>query len=80
MDLDASALLNVLHEKPGKEEKVQNDLALQPTSMTLTSAREGLEAMESTLREALEPKVVRPFKQDSLTVKMFETKAKDHDR
>lgn len=48
--------------------------------MTLTSAREGLEAMESNLREALQPKIQRPFTQDAVTVKMFETKAKDHDR
>ncbi|XP_063430132.1 uncharacterized protein LOC134712479 isoform X1 [Mytilus trossulus] len=80
VDLDASALLHDLHEKPDKEEKVQHDLALQPTSMTLTSAREGLEAMESNLREALQPKIQRPFTQDAITVKMFETKAKDHDR
>ncbi|XP_052090443.1 uncharacterized protein LOC127727068 isoform X2 [Mytilus californianus] len=80
VDLDASALLHDLHEKPDKEEKVQRDLALQPTSMTLTSAREGLEAMETTLREALQPKIQRPFTQDAVTVRMFESKAKDHDR
>lgn len=83
VDLDASALLHDLHEKTDKEQKVQHDLDLQPTSFTLSSARdrmEGLEAMETTLREALHPKAERPFKQDPLTVRMFETKVKDYDR
>ncbi|XP_021376995.1 uncharacterized protein LOC110465482 isoform X2 [Mizuhopecten yessoensis] len=77
VDLDAAAVLKDLRAIRD-EEKVQEDLSLRPTSETLRSARghqQGQEFanLESSLREALQPGVpVRPFRQDAVTVSMFQ--------
>lgn len=84
MDLDASAVLQDLGKLPEKEEKAGDDLGLAPQSVTMTTANgRNLEELEESMRVTLQPTqpvVERPFKQDSVTIRMFESHAPHHNR
>lgn len=80
--MDASVLLKDIRDKTDIEEKIHQDRGLLVDSETLNSARQrgqGISEMEESMRENLQPKVVRPFKADALTVKMFDTKLHGQD-
>lgn len=84
VDLDASAVLHDLGKLPEKEEPAGDDLGLAPQSVTMTTAQgRNLEELEESMRGALrpaQPTVERPFKQDSVTVRMFESHLPHHNR
>lgn len=84
VDLDASAVLHDLGKLPEKEEPLGDDLGLAPQSVTMTTAQgRNLEELEESMRDALrpaQPTVERPFKQDSVTVRMFESHLPHHNR
>lgn len=84
VDLDASAVLHDLGKLPEKEEPAGDDLGLAPQSVTMTMAQgRNLEELEESMRGALrpaQPTVERPFKQDSVTVRMFESHLPHHNR
>ena len=84
VDLDASAVLHDLGKLPEKEEQVGDDLGPAPQSVTMTTAQgRNLEELEESMRDALrptQPSVERPFKQDSVTVRMFESHLPHHNR
>lgn len=84
VDLDASAVLHDLGKLPEKEEPAGDDLGLAPQSVTMTTAQgRNLEELEESMRDALrpaQPTVERPFKQDSVTVRMFESHLPHHNR
>ncbi|XP_062574969.1 ciliogenesis and planar polarity effector 1-like isoform X1 [Saccostrea cucullata] len=84
VDLDASAVLHDLGKLPEKEDKQGDDLSLAPQSVTMATAQgRNLEELEESMRDALRPTpapVERPFKQDSVTVSMFESHVPHHNR
>ena len=83
VDLDASMVLKDLR-KIREEEKVQHDMNLLPQSELASAHHRGLGvSLEDSLRQSLEParaSIEKPFKQDALTVKMFESRGVTGDR
>ena len=76
VDLDALAVLNDLSKKPDKD--VTQDMGFKPQSVLETSGRANrdLTLAEESMRETLRPRgepVQSVSKQDSVTVKMFES-------
>ncbi|XP_053394280.1 ciliogenesis and planar polarity effector 1-like isoform X3 [Mercenaria mercenaria] len=76
VDLDASAVLNDLRERPEPTEP-QLDKSLSPDQQHIRNRM----AQEDDTRLSFEPPVIeRPTRADELTLKIFETKMQDHDR
>ncbi|XP_060600361.1 uncharacterized protein LOC132753839, partial [Ruditapes philippinarum] len=76
VDLDASAVLNDIRERPEQTEP-QLDKSLSPDQQHIRNRM----AMEDDTRLSFEPPVIeRPTRADQLTVKLFETRMQDHDR